>query len=375
MRITILTGPFSSIPPYSIGAVEKLWYLVGGLLSDNNNVVFVSKKVGDAKGDNRAIYIKGYERSGSWLKDFLLDFIYSLRALKAAPKSDIIILNSIWSPILFPLFKKKLHHALYNVARFPKKQLKYYSKVDCLACVSTAVYKAAISQSPQISNITCVIPNPVNTLIYNREFPKECSASPIVVYSGRVHREKGLEILVKAIDCLNKGGLPVGLYVIGARDIANGGSGAAYIDDLNSLAESFDIKWIDPIYEPERLANEMDKGDIFCYPSIAEKGETFGVAPLEAMGLGLPTIVSDLDCFKDFVEDGKNGFVFDHKDKDSHLLVAEIISRLISDTLLYKSVSFGGIETSRRFSVENIASMYYERIKDIVKDGTSGDEE
>ena len=32
--------------------------------------------------------------------------------------------------------------------------------------------------------------------------------------------------------------------------------------------------------------------------SIAGLGETFGVAPLEAMGLGLVPIVSNLDCFK-----------------------------------------------------------------------------
>lgn len=375
MRITILTGPFSSIPPYSIGAIEKRWYLVGCLWRKNHEVVFVSKKVRDAESDNGAIYIKGYERSGSWTKDFLLDFLYSLRALRAAPKSDIIILNSIWSPILFPFFKRKLKHALYNVARFPKRQLRYYSKMDCLSCVSTPVYKAAINQSPQIAGIACVIPNPINTQIYKSECPRICSASPRIVYSGRVHKEKGLEILVKAVDCLNKEGLLVGLSIIGARDIANGGSGEVYVAELDALAESFKIKWVDPIYDPRQLARELADGDIFCYPSVAEKGETFGVAPLEAMGLGLPTVVSDLDCFKDFVRNGENGFVFDHKTEDAHLQVAGIVRNLTQDVALYKSISWGGIETSRQYSVENVANLYYEKIKNIVGDGSFGDEE
>lgn len=371
MKITILTGPFSCLPPYSIGAVEKIWYSLGKTWESSHDVCYISKRPMDIKlkREGKNIYIDGYKRSGSWIIDLILDFIYSIRALKIAPQSDIIILNSIWSPILFPFFRYKLKHALYNVARFPKYQLRYYSKIDCLACVSSSVYKAAITQTPQISSITRMIPNPIDTQIYYAETPKICSTIPLVIYAGRVHREKGIDILVRAINFLNEKGESVKLSIIGARDISNGGSGEVYVNELNSLAESFNINWIDPIFVSNQLADEISKGDIFCYPSVAERGETFGVAPLEAMGLGLPTIVSDLDCFKDFVQNGKNGFIFNHRDEESYVLVANIIQRIVRDKSLYQSISKAGITTSQQYSIKNIANIYYEVMEKIVTNG------
>jgi len=371
MKITILTGPFSCLPPYSIGAVEKIWYSLGKKWELNNDICYVSKRPKNIKFEKKRnnIYINGYERSGSWIIDLVLDLIYSIKALKNAPQSDIVILNSIWSPVLFPFFRHKLKHALYNVARFPKYQLRYYSKIDCLACVSSSVYKAAITQSPQISAITCMIPNPIDTRIYRTKSKKKCSNMPCVIYAGRVHKEKGIDILVKAINFLNKQGLLIKLSIIGARDVSSGGSGETYVKELNSLAESFNINWIDPIFTSNQLADEISKGDIFCYPSIAEKGETFGVAPLEAMGLGLPTIVSDLDCFKDFVQDEKNGFIFNHRDKKSYVQVANIIEKIVQNKFLYESISTAGIETSRRYSIENVADAYYEVMRNIVANG------
>ena len=36
------------------------------------------------------------------------------------------------------------------------------------------------------------------------------------------------------------------------------------------------IEWLGPEYDPDRLAGLYGSMDIFCYPSLAEKGETFG---------------------------------------------------------------------------------------------------
>ena len=46
---------------------------------------------------------------------------------------------------------------------------------------------------------------------------------------------------------------------------------------------------------------------------MAEKGEAMPVAPLEAMANGCVPLVSKLDCFRDYISDGTNGFVFDHR--------------------------------------------------------------
>lgn len=204
MKINILTGPFCCIPPYSIGAVEKLWYLLGQhWKTKGHEVCFISRLPPTQKPNDSNVYIKGYDRTGSWLLDFMLDFIYSYKALRNAPISDVIVLNSIWSPILYRLFKKKFSYALYNVARFPKKQMTLYGSMNCLACVSTAVYNAVVLQSPKMKEKSCVIPNPIDTEIFTSQYVHDFSSEPMIVYTGRVHREKGLELLVKAIAILH----------------------------------------------------------------------------------------------------------------------------------------------------------------------------
>ena len=82
------------------------------------------------------------------------------------------------------------------------------------------------------------------------------------------------------------------------------------------------------IFSPSLLAKEIRKGDIFCYPSIAGLGETFGVALLRQW-LRLVPIVSNLDCFKDFIVDNENGLVFDHTDVRCDELLANCFNALI----------------------------------------------
>lgn len=370
MKICIITGPFMCLPPYSTGAIEKIWAKKGEYMRrKGDEVIFVSKRpiLNEQDTDVRnRIYVKGYDRTKSWWGDLLLDLIYSYRALKAAPLSDIVVLNSIWSPILYPLFKRKLKHALYNVARFPKKQLGLYKAMDYLSCVSVAVYNAAIKQTPSLKNKLCVINNPIDTELFTCHEIKKCSAYPTVIYSGRIHEEKGLDILVAAINSLREQGYKIKLTLIGPVDIALGGSGNKYKQKLDLIAKSFKIDWVPPLFSAKDLADEIRKGDIFCYPSVASKGETFGVAPLEAMGLGLPTIVSGLDCFKDFVEDGKTGLVFNHEDIDAPQVLAKLILKLIESKQLYRLLSVNGSEKAKYFSVDNIAQKYHNKFLEII---------
>jgi len=129
-------------------------------------------------------------------------------------------------------------------------------------------------------------------------------------------------------------------------------------DELDALADGWKIDWINPIYNPKLLAEEMDKCDVYCYPSLADKGETFGVAPLEAMGLGIPTIVSGLDCFKDFVTDKVSGLIFDHHAEDAVKQLADCITYVIDDKEHYATISTNGAIASSTFNVAQKAEEY-----------------
>ena len=164
----------------------------------------------------------------------------------------------------------------------------------------------------------------------------------------------------------------VSLRIIGAWDTPRGGSGKAYKDELNALAEGWQIEWIEPIYNPKELASAMDQCDIYCYPSLADKGETFGVAPLEAMALGIPTIVSDLDCFKDFITDRVSGLIFDHRADDAVEQLSKCFEYVMSESKHYQDLSSNGVLASASFNVNQKAEEYLWVLHNMLNFGKTG---
>lgn len=369
MKITIITGPFASIPPYSISAIEKRWYSCGQeFIKLGHQVNYICKRPNEEVVDTDLVtYIKGYDRSRNDLYDKTVrEFWYAVRALNAMEECDILVLNSIYAPIIAPLFyKRKYKAAIYNVARMPKKQMALYSRMDMLSCVSSSVKEVLLEQCPYLEEKVCVISNPVNTEVFTFE-KKRCSPTPNVVYSGRVHPEKGLDILCESIERLNKEGIQVGLTIVGPTKVEQGGGGKAYTDKLDAIAKSFRIEYVEAIKDPVMLATELRWHDIYCYPSVAERGETFGVAPLEAMTLGIPTVLSQLACFTDFAKDGYSACMFNHRSANRVDELCGQIRRLIEDEYFYEKISMNGAESAKNFSNEKIALRYLSLFKDLL---------
>ncbi len=252
--------------------------------------------------------------------------------LRRLPPADILVTNAFWLPVLALRFARKAGNIVVNVARFPKGQLWLYRGVARLSAVSTAVHDAIIEQDPKASPVTRVVPNPINTAAFVP--PKvERSFDPprTIVYTGRVHPEKGLHVLIEAFSRLHAKFPDLKLRIMGATAIEAGGGGEVYVQRLRSLAGDRPVELAPAIYDRTALAQALQQAHYYCYPSLAERGESFGVAPLEAMATGLVTVVSGLGCFRDFVEDGVSGFVFDHRGADPVGNLTAVMERIIAD--------------------------------------------
>jgi glycosyltransferase involved in cell wall biosynthesis len=130
-------------------------------------------------------------------------------------------------------------------------------------------------------------------------------------------------------------GLPAwSLRVVGPHAITGGGGGEMYRDALVARAAAIPapapVEWPGPIYDPIQLADEYGRMDIFCYPSVAERGETFGVAIAEAMASGAVPVVSSLSCFRDLVVPDRTGVVFDHRAADGTDRLAASLRHLLT---------------------------------------------
>ena len=76
-----------------------------------------------------------------------------------------------------------------------------------------------------------------------------------------------------------------------------GWGGPIYFSKIKEVAKSCEgmIEILDPTFSSEELKVELKNSQLFVYPSLAEKGETFGLSVLEAMSLGCVPIVSSLE--------------------------------------------------------------------------------
>jgi glycosyltransferase involved in cell wall biosynthesis len=377
MKIAIITGPFGCLPPAGVGAVEKIWAAIAEEFArDGHSVTLLSKAAREKtplaeSGPVRVVALPGYERTGSLYRDVVLDLWYSMRALWRMPPCDVVVLNTFWSPLLCVLARHKIRRSVYNVQRFPKGLYWLFgAAVDRLACVSHAVGDELIRQSPARKSQVKVIGNRFDPIVFGYRPTVDSQPPRRICYTGRVHPEKGIEILVRAFVDLRAKYPDLQLCVVGPRSIAEGGGGDGYVARLEALAGAAVIDWVDPIADPGALADQIAASDIYCYPSIAEKGEAFGVAPLEAMALGRPVVVSALECFEDFVKHETTGLVFDHRAADSHVSLAANIERLLLDASLVSRLSAQGSEFAHnRFSLAAVSRQYIEDFSELIAGG------
>jgi glycosyltransferase involved in cell wall biosynthesis len=352
------------VPPTMGGAVEKAWYsLAKEFARLGHSVTMVSRRIPGQPSDETADGIRhrrvsGFDtpRSLVWLK--FLDLLYSFRVKSVLPEADILVTNTFWLPMIV---RDKTRGKIYvHVGRYPKGQMRFYRCAARLQAPSTAIAKAIRAESPELSQRVSVVPYPA---------PETTALPPpsiqererIVLYVGRVHPEKGVHLLVDAFVRGTGAALKDWrLMIVGPTETRFGGGGGGYLADLQrSAGESADrVKFAGSIFDPNELANTFRSARVFVYPSLAERGESFGLAPLEAMTHGCATVVSSLECFSDFIRDRETGFVFDHRGEHPAQCLRQKLERLVADEAMLSRVADAGHRKSAEYSPERVADLF-----------------
>ena len=368
MRITILQGAFFPIPPILGGAVEKMWYSLGKAFAAKGHKVFhISRQLGELpefeeQNGVQHIRVKGYDTPKSGLVLKLRDFLYTRKALHILPKnSDILVSNTFWAPILLPDDLKRV--CFVDVQRMPKGQMKYYNATARLRANSTPVADAIRNELPESKHAKVVmIPNPLPFVPL--EGVDILKKKKVILYTGRVHPEKGLDLLIKAFKQTDQS---YHLQIVGPWEISAGGGGDAYINYLRQLASNYPVDFVGPVFNTEALNSYYKEASIFVYPSVAEQGETFGLAPLEAMAWGCVPVVSNLSCSQDFIQQNQNGLIFDHRSPDAVQQLAYAISQLQVNAEWRTNLSQQALTVRHTHSISRIADLFLDDFEQIIQ--------
>jgi glycosyltransferase involved in cell wall biosynthesis/acetyltransferase-like isoleucine patch superfamily enzyme len=372
LRVNIVQGAFLPVPPLQGGAVEKVWDALGRQLERLGcEVTHVSRQYGDlphkeTRDGVRHLRVAGFDACANALLYKLRDLRYSLRVWRMLPPADITVTNTFWLPILL---RRSKHGAIYvHVARFPRKQMRLYSHVKRLQSVSETVAAAIRLQTPSVAQLVKVLPNPISDGWFVKDIGTVNTSPLVILYVGRLHPEKGIDILIDAFARLpedTRGSWKLAL--VGSASEKAGGGGDQFLASLKRLAAIRDlrIEFVGPVYDAEALKAQYDRASLFVYPSRAVNGEAFGLAPLEAMARGVATITSSLDCFTEFIRHGQNGWVFSLDAADPAQALSDALRTLTGSTVLRQALQREGLKTAHEYAVDRVAERYLQDFEQV----------
>lgn len=163
---------------------------------------------------------------------------------------------------------------------------------------------------------------------------------------SRLMRSKHVDILVEAA---NK--QKFNLKIVGEGRVK---------DDLKKIAGPT-IEFLGEVAD-ENLKDLYLKARAFLF---ASKDEEFGIAPVEAMGWGLPVVAFKSGGVKETVEDGINGFFFDQLNSFSLLKTIKKLEELSKKD--YLNMEKQARKTSERFSKEQFKKNFFNFVNSKLK--------
>ena len=175
------------------------------------------------------------------------------------------------------------------------------AKVHAALCVSPAVKQDVEQTYPALA--THLMENFLPLAVRPVKAPPE--GTPVVGALGRLHVNKGFDILLQAAALLRERGLPV-------KKLQIAGDGPEE-DTLKTLAARLglgteDLEFTGWVTGP---ADYLAKLDLFVLPS---RVEPFGLVVVEAMAAGVPVISSDIDGPRTILKSGELGVMVPPED-------------------------------------------------------------
>ena len=189
----------------------------------------------------------------------------------------------------------------------------------------TVIERYGIDPNKVTTVHNAVIPLSQELLDVEVEKPKE----KVVTFLGRITMQKGPEYFVEAAAKVLKNNRNVRFVMAGSGDM---------MDKMIRLAAQRDIadRFHFPGFQKGKQVYEMLKAsDVYIMPSVSEP---FGISPLEAMQMGVPSIISKQSGCAEILN---NVIKTDYWDIDA---MADAINAIISYPALYNQLRQDGLD-------------------------------
>ena len=183
----------------------------------------------------------------------------------------------------------------------------------------------------------------------------------VIVYSGRVNKEKGVSELIDAM-LLLKDYTDIKLMIIGGTYFGNASNEDDFVRSLKNKSKPIDNRIVFTGFIPyENVPDYLQIADIAVLPSIWD--DPFPTTELEAQAMGLPIITTVRGGIPEEVSE-ENAILLE---TDEHIVnnLASAILDLYEHPEKRKQMSVSGLKRAKLFDKETFAKKFFAAIEGI----------
>jgi len=255
---------------------------------------------------------------------------------------------------VYDLIHEQLYQS-YNISKNSKWKEKAIRSADHLICISKKTqsdllkfYNIEKDKTSVIHLATDINLMEINFKNFNINFKKK-----FILYVGERSRYKNFINLVKSFSLSN--------YLINEFDIICCGSRNFSSEEKKFFTEN-NLKNNNIIYidaTDSQLYYLYKNATALIFPS---KYEGFGLPAIEAISLGCPVIVSDIEVFREIL--GNNAIYFNPYDIQN---IKKILEENLSSKKILEDISIKGLEHSKKFTWKNCVKKTLDIYKKVLK--------
>jgi len=243
------------------------------------------------------------------------------------------------------------HGGIFHTNRFSLAKKLYFS-IWCRLMMKNFDKIVAVSRNDEklfsrISKNVVFIPNGVEMETYSKI--KRKPEKNMLLFIGRLSPNKRIDLLVELVYLLKEDAPGVKLYVAGSEWRNEQKKLDALVWKKNLEGS---VIFTGEVSEKEKISL-LSRAEFFV---SASEYEGFGISVIEAMAAGLPVIANDIDSFRNFIQNGENGFLADFSNPE---MVKNLIMKIKDSDLL--QISKNARQEASKYDWKKIS----ERVDDI----------
>lgn len=243
-----------------------------------------------------------------------------------------------------------------------------YNRVTYTLAISEVIKRNLTDTCPLTEDKILLLHNAVDTKKFDpgkidkHKVRKEFAFTDDDIVIGMLARfspGKGHEEVLLAAEKLSKKFFNLKFFIVGEASRGE----EVYANQIKRLADDYQLKNIVFAGFRSDTPEVLAALDIFCFPSHSE---AFGIALVEAMAMGIPSVCSNSDGILDIAIDGETSLLFERKSGND---LAEKLEQLISSK--EKREQFGKSSRERAvkcfdldFLTEKVISIYEQALKE-----------